>query len=294
VATDPINGCNTSASTLVEENTVAPGGLSITNPGRITCNNPSINISGFTSIANATYDWMGPNGHIASTKNITVNQGGDYKFTVTNTANGCSASLTTTVIDNAKPPVVTIVNTSPLSCSNLTVTLTAVTSAQSVSYLWLGPDGFADNAASTITNIPGEYSVIVSNATTGCSTTGITQVTGDLSECGRKATGSGNTTTTVQNPAIPGEAVTQFAYKAYPNPVTSNSLIEFASPENTVVTVGLYNSLGVCEKVLFKGNATAQQRYKLAVPATQLPAGAYYYIINTGGKTYTGKLVIVK
>jgi hypothetical protein len=155
--------------------------------------------------------------------------------------------------------------------------------------LWLGPDGFADNAASTITNIPGEYSVIVSNATTGCSTTGITVVTGDLSECGRKATGSGNTTTTV-----PGEAVTQFAYKAYPNPVTSNSVIEFASPENTAVTVGLYNSLGVCEKVLFKGNATAQQRYKLAVPATQLPAGAYYYIINTGGKTYTGKLVIVK
>jgi hypothetical protein len=45
---------------------------------------------------------------------------------------------------------------------------------------------------------------------------------------------------------------------------------------------------------LFKGNATARQRYRLAVPATQLSAGAYYYIINTGGKTYTGKLMIVK
>jgi hypothetical protein len=45
---------------------------------------------------------------------------------------------------------------------------------------------------------------------------------------------------------------------------------------------------------LFKGIATAQQRYKLAIPATQLPAGAYYYIINTGNKSYTGKLMIVK
>jgi hypothetical protein len=66
------------------------------------------------------------------------------------------------------------------------------------------------------------------------------------------------------------------------------------SPENTTVTVGIYNTLGVCEKVLFKGNAAAQQHYQLTVPATQLHAGAYYFIINTGGKTYTGKLVIVK
>jgi hypothetical protein len=71
-------------------------------------------------------------------------------------------------------------------------------------------------------------------------------------------------------------------------------VIEFTSPQNNNVTVGIYNALGTCEKVLYKGMVTAGRSYRLAVPATQLHAGAYYYIINTAGKIYTGKLVIVQ
>jgi hypothetical protein len=33
---------------------------------------------------------------------------------------------------------------------------------------------------------------------------------------------------------------------------------------------------------------------RVAIPVVQLHAGAYYYIINADGKTYTGKLMIVK
>jgi hypothetical protein len=58
--------------------------------------------------------------------------------------------------------------------------------------------------------------------------------------------------------------------------------------------VGIYNALGVCEKVLFKGTVAANQPYRLAVPVDQLHAGAHYYIINANGKVYTGKLVVVK
>ncbi|HEX6429857.1 MAG TPA: T9SS type A sorting domain-containing protein [Niastella sp.] len=294
-AADPDNGCTTSASTIVDENTGAPTGLSITNPGRVTCLNRTIKITGFSAAPNATYTWTGPNGFTSSLTSINVTKGGSYTFTVKDTINGCSTGLGTTVIDNTIPPVVTIVNTSPLSCSNTRVTLSANTNVQGVGYLWLGPDDFYDVVATTTTNIPGSYSVIVNDPSTGCTTTELTEVTGDLSECERKATNTGNTATaTAQNTLAPSEAVTMLTYKAYPNPVTSNSVIEFVSPQNTTVTVSMYNTLGVCAKVLFKGNAAARQRYRLAVPASQLQAGAYYYTINAGGKIYSGRLVIVK
>jgi hypothetical protein len=292
-ATDPANGCTTSASTTVEENTVIPSGLSINNTSSLTCLNKSVKVFGFSATPNARYLWTGPSGFSSTLATITAIRGGAYTFKVTDTINGCSDSLATTVIDNSKPPVVTITNTGPLSCSKRIVTLSANTTTPNVEYLWIGPDDFFAERKDTTTNIPGSYSVIVNVPATGCKTTEFTEVTGDISGCSRKSTDGGNTATAnAQN--APGEVITKFVYKAYPNPVTLNGVIEFATPESTAVTVGLYNSLGVCEKVLFKGNAAAQQRYRLAVPAAQLQAGAYYYIINTGGRSYTGKLVIVR
>jgi len=290
-ATDPTNGCQTSASTVVEENSAAPSGLSVNNTSSITCLQPTVTISGRAAATNAAYKWTGPGTFSATTTSISVSVGGDYTFKVTDTVNGCSSSLTTTVVDNSAPPVVSITNTSPLSCANPVVTLTANIGIPNADILWLGPDDWFATVASATTNLPGDYSVLVTNRTTGCSTTQLTTVTGDLSDCGRKATG--NTAAATTNTTA-GAVVTQFTWKAYPNPVTSTGVIEFTSPDNTTVTAGIYNTLGVCEKILFKGNATAQQRYKLAVPATQLKAGAYYYIINTGGRSYTGKLMIVK
>ena len=159
--------------------------------------------------------------------------------------------------------------------------------------LWTGPGGWFRTDEKTTTTIPGNYSLFIGDLDNGCTTTEFFQVTGRVTGCAREATGSDNTATVnTQNAAA--EVITKFVYKAYPNPVTSNSVIEFASPDNTTATVSIYNSLGVCEKVLFKGNAAAGEHYRLAVPATQLHAGAYYYIINAGGKTYTGKLMIVK
>jgi hypothetical protein len=250
-----------------------------------------VTISGRAAATNAAYKWTGPGTFSATTTSISVSVGGDYTFKVTDTVNGCSSSLTTTVVDNSAPPVVSITNTSPLSCSNPVVTLTANISIPNADILWLGPDDWFATDASATTNLPGDYSVLVTNRTTGCSTTELTTVTGDISDCGRKATG--NTAAATPNTTA-GAAVTQFTWKAYPNPVTSTGVIEFTSPDNTTVTAGIYNTLGVCEKILFKGNATAQQRYQLAVSASQFKAGTYYYIINTGGRSYTGKLMIVK
>jgi hypothetical protein len=291
-ATNPTNGCYATASTIVEENTTPPGELSLSTSGIITCLNSSVSITGYSSSTGVNYQWEGPNNYTATTPSVNVSHGGNYTLTATNPGNGCISRKSTNVIENTTPPAVTIVNTSPITCTNSTVTLTANTSTPNAEFLWLGPD-FVDVVATTTTSTAGFYFITVKDPSNGCDITEIVEVTEDYSNCGaRKSTSNAATTATDQN--TPAAGVISFTYKAYPNPVITNGVIEFASPQSTNTTVSLFNALGTCEKVLFKGSVAANRLYRVAIPATQLSAGAYYYIINTGNKSYTGKLMIVK
>ena len=288
LVTEPTKGCTDTANVTVTINTTAPVDISMNNPGSITCLTNSVTLSGMTSSSNVSYLWTGPNGYSAASSTATVMHGGVYTLTATNLVNGCTASKSATVGENTTTPVITIGNTSPISCTHPMVSLSANTSTANAAYLWIGPEDLVDLAPTITTGIAGFYIVTVTDQSNGCTATEFTEVTEDYSDCGaRKATTSAENTSA-------NTAVTKFTFTAYPNPVTSNGIIEFASPDNTAITVRLYNTLGICEKVLFKGNATAGQHYRLSVPAAQLQAGAYYYIINAGGKTYTGRLVIVK
>ncbi|THU34172.1 T9SS type A sorting domain-containing protein [Niastella caeni] len=292
-AINSTSGCIATASTIVEENTVQPGEISINNSGTITCLTNSVTISGASSSTGVNYKWEGPNGYSAFSSSATVSHGGIYTLIATNPVNGCNSSKSTTVTENTAMPELTISNTSPLSCANPTVTLTANTNTPNASFFWLGPEDFVDVMSTTTVTIAGTYIVTVTDPANGCITTDFTEVTEDYSDCGaRKVTTDATAKVTEQN--TPVTAVTSLTHKAYPNPVITNGLIEFTSPLSANATVGIYNALGTCEKVLFKGNVTAGRLYRVALPATQLSAGAYYYIINTGSKTYTGKLVIVK
>ena len=261
-------------------------GMSVTVPGTINCLNNGMPLTVFSGQA-YTYQWTGPNGFTSTSESPFVTQGGDYTITAFDSVSGCSNSLTVNVPEDKVPPQVTVTNTGPLSCANPTVTLSANFTNSSYQVLWSGPKSFHDTAVTTTTNTPGKYNLYVGDLTSGCSTILFVQVTGTKCTTAR-------VTTSAQNATVSEAAVTQFTHSAYPNPVTSNSVIEFASPENTAATVSIYNTLGICEKVLFKGNASAGQHYKVAVPTNQLHAGIYYYIINAAGKIYSGRLLIVK
>jgi hypothetical protein len=291
-ATNPTNGCYSTASTIVEENTAPPGEISINNSGTINCLTSSVTISGFSSSSGVNYKWEGPNGFSSSSASATVTHGGVYTLTATNPGNGCTSGKSTTVSENTTPPVLTISNNSPISCANPVVTLSVTTNTTNSSYLWLGDELIAETPTTT-TSLAGVYIITVTDNTSGCSTTEFTEVTEDYSDCGARK----GTTVTANAPAqqnTPAASVSSFTYKTYPNPAITNGVIEFTSPQNNPVTVSLFNIQGTCEKILFNGTATANRLYKVAVPASQLPAGVYYYIINTAGKSFTGKLVIVK
>ncbi len=70
--------------------------------------------------------------------------------------------------------------TGPLSCSVTQVTLNAVGSPNNVVYSWSGPGGFAAGVQNPVVNLPGSYSVTVTNPGDGCTATGTAIVTQDI------------------------------------------------------------------------------------------------------------------
>lgn len=94
----------------------------------ITCavTTPTVSGSGSSSGSNVTYLWTTTNGTIQSGGNsidAIVSSPGTYSLLVTNTADGCSATASTTVIQNLELPVVAIAAPGTVTCTNQEVTL---------------------------------------------------------------------------------------------------------------------------------------------------------------------------
>ena len=80
---------------------------------------------------------------------------------------------------------------------------------------------------------------------------------------------------------------------AYPNPVTDKLMFDFAVPGESLVTIGLYNSLG--EKVADLYNGTASDRNTVEFSTDGLSAGLYLYKMTTAnGETEVRHVVVAR
>lgn len=154
-ATDPANGCTASASATVNQNTTIPTAV-IAPPAIITCNSPTITLSASTSAVNPGYNWGA--GNINST--LAVSVAGTYNLTITDIANGCSATSSTTVTD---VPLMNLSEThTNISCFGFadgTVDLTVAGGQAPFAYVWSNTSTTED-----ISNvIAGNYSVVVTD-----------------------------------------------------------------------------------------------------------------------------------
>ena len=111
--TDPANGCTASANAVVATNTAAPNANA--GPDKIIpCSSNVIALSGSSTTVNATFSWSGA--AIASGTNTTspnVSLPGVYTLTVTDPANGCTASAFTNVMAAAPPTLTSIITDNP-------------------------------------------------------------------------------------------------------------------------------------------------------------------------------------
>lgn len=167
------NGCTTSTFVTVTDNTVIPTALSgsITN---ISCANTTVDINpAYTPSTGLTYTWTGAGiSGSANNSSVTVNASGTYTVSMLDPVNGCTNTATFAVNGNTVTPTLTVTSTSTIGIgclpTNTAVVLDATsTPSTGVTYNW--------NTSATTETISvttaGVYSVIVTDATNGCSVT---------------------------------------------------------------------------------------------------------------------------
>jgi len=293
---NPNNGCSTSVTAAtVTQNTTVPGAVSATVSNKLTCSAPSATLSGSSSTGGVTYAWAGPNGFSSSSSTATATDGGLYTLTATDPTNGCSFSASITVqADKAPPQGVTATSEGNLSCTVGSVTLTGNSTTSGVTYSWAGPNGFVDPEKVVSAVDSGTYFLTVKNPANSCTAVASVVVTADFTECSMVApkTVSGDGATLDASAGKTSEA-SGFTYKTYPNPMNTTAVVALTSPERTHVSVEVYNSVGVHEKVLFDGMVDAGTPYQWTLDASRLAAGVHYCILRTSSKTYTSKLLII-
>lgn len=178
--TNPQNGCANQSTVQVLADVNVPS-LSITNTGTINCNISTVQVIVSTTSTPVSYTWSGSG--ITSgqgTATITVNSGGVYSVTVTNTSNGCSSTITNSVLTDLASPSPTLTVSGTITCSSPVTSITANAGGGSYSYTWSGAGITAGQGTSTVSvNQGGTYTLNITNTVNGCTSSAVASVSTD-------------------------------------------------------------------------------------------------------------------
>jgi hypothetical protein len=135
------------AEPVITEVSILPGPQQVSagNNGPV-CTGAILNLTAST-IAGATYSWVGPGGFQSAQQNpfiLNVSSLAAGTYTVTASLNGCSRSTSTNVTIRPTPAVSNIGNNGPV-CVGAELQLYAPLVDQAT-YLWVGPNGFGSTA----------------------------------------------------------------------------------------------------------------------------------------------------
>jgi hypothetical protein len=186
--TNTENGCTRTASVTVPSNNSVP--IANAGPPRtLNCLFPtiSINASGSTG-SNFSYQWTTQDGNIvsgATTLNPTINEPGCYTLVVTNNTNNCTAEDVVCIDENFDTPEAIIAPPIQIDCNNPTIDLDASASTQppGITYQWVGPPGGINsggNSDSPTVDLPGTYTITITNTESGCTDVASIAVTRDI------------------------------------------------------------------------------------------------------------------
>ena len=176
-----INGCSLPYATPIV--LVDPSIPSVTVNSPTVCSQVSINSATVTATPSTTgtysYLWTVPSlatnpGNVSS---FSASIAGVYSVIITNTVTGCSSTSASGTVTFLALPTVTV--NSPTACQGQDATVTATPSPTGTySYVWTYPLGANDpgNVASFNATVSGAYTVIVTNTTTGCSSSSATSM----------------------------------------------------------------------------------------------------------------------
>jgi hypothetical protein len=182
------NGCTRVADVSVSSSQVFPASNAGTG-SNLTCTVNQITLSGVNSSTGSqyAYTWTTPNGNIVSggsTLNPIVDAPGVYDLVVINLQNGCTAVSTVSIDTDYTLPQAITAPGGTLSCTQTTLLLNGSGSSagQPFSYSWTTTTGNIISGSNTLNptvNAIGNYQLLVTNTTNGCTATSTTQVTAD-------------------------------------------------------------------------------------------------------------------
>lgn len=165
--TNPANSCTSTASVSVSQNTTVPN-AGIQPPASLSCSNTTVTVTATSTTPNATYSWSG--GGTGATKNVTTV--GVYTVTVTDPANGCTASASTQVSGSTGLTISIIPLAATCGQNNGSASITVV-SGTATGYIWSN----GDNTGTAANLQAGSYTVTVTGAGS-CSATASVTITG--------------------------------------------------------------------------------------------------------------------
>ena len=175
---DSITQCRDSAEVTVRNDSAVPvadAGIAV---DLLTCQNPRLRLNGLNSSGGADfeYEWSGTC-IIGSNRQplVTVSCAGNYKITVRNKINGCTAVDSVDVFSNQVKPKATVSPNQTLTCANPSLVIPAEldsAGAQFIKLKWTGPVGGGIVSTDTILKItvnkPGQYILRATNRQNGC------------------------------------------------------------------------------------------------------------------------------
>jgi len=167
--------CNDMAEVLVDvggDQPIADAGET----GELDCAQTSVTIGSGNSSSgpNIEYEWLNEDGEVVGTTQfVDVDNVGLYTLIVSDSETGCASEASVEVIEVSSDLEIETAASGPISCAVLEVEISGMgsTSGQNISYQWLDADGNEISSDLTTTvNSSGEYTLIILDSETGCST----------------------------------------------------------------------------------------------------------------------------
>jgi len=193
VITDTATSCTSSnASGIVTINTNPT--VTVNSP-TVCAGTPATVIATPSAAGTYNYVWTAPTGATDPGNVATFDAAisGTYSVVITDITSGCSSSIVSSVVTINANPTVTV--NSPTVCAGTPATVTATSGTSGTyNYVWTVPTGATDpgNVATFDATISGTYSVVITDTTSGCSSTSVSSV----------VTINANPTVTVNSPTV--------------------------------------------------------------------------------------------
>ena len=171
------NGCESSASILIEENLVTPG-IDLQADGMLDCNTFDVRIENMATPPNGTfeYEWSSLNGQIDTSidlPGIQVSSTGTYTLIITNLENGCTSEQEIEIFQDLSQPIVQISEPQDLNCIQSQVLINSLGSSvgDEFTYQWTLDGQVIDvsgDGTEIIADQAGVYNLLITNENNQC------------------------------------------------------------------------------------------------------------------------------